>query len=99
MADDRSFFPGTVRGCRPAINDGRGSLAGQLRQEVFALTGTKTADATFGGDPGAVHDRSGADLADARHRAHDLGDLRLAGDVIIAGQHIGEREGACFQAG
>jgi hypothetical protein len=31
--------------------------------------------------------------------AHDLGDFRLAGQVIIAGQHIGEREGACFQVG
>src|SRR5258706_1476845 len=75
------------------------SLAGQVRQELFALTGTETTDAALGGDPGALHDRSGAGLADARQRADDLGDLRLAGQVIIASQHIGEREGACFQVG
>jgi hypothetical protein len=66
---------------------------------MFALTGTETTDAAFSGDPGALHDRSGAGLADARQCAYDLGDLRLAGEVIIAAQHIGEREGACFQAG
>jgi hypothetical protein len=27
-----------------------------------------------------------------------VGDPRLAGQIIIAAQHIGEREGACFQA-
>jgi hypothetical protein len=76
-----------------------GSVAAQLRQEVFALTGTQAADAAPGVDRGALHDRSGAGLADARQRADDLGDFRLAGQVIIAAQHIGEREGACFQAG
>src|SRR5450755_3218624 len=75
------------------------SLAGELRQELFALTGTETADAAVGGDPGALYDRSGAGLADARQRTDDLGDLRLAGQVIIAAQHISEREGACFQVG
>jgi len=73
--------------------------AGELRQELFALAGTETADAALSRDPGALHDRSGAGLADARQRAYDLGDLRLAGEVIIAAQHIGEREGACFQVG
>src|SRR5258708_28126454 len=81
------------------IKYGRGSSARELRQERFALTGTKTTDAALGGDPGALHDRSGAGLADARQRADDLGDLRLAGEVIIAAQHIGERAGACFQVG
>src|SRR5260221_8527161 len=66
---------------------------------MFALTGTQTTDAALSGDPGALHDRSGAGLADARQRADELGDLRLAGQVIIASQHIGEREGACFQVG
>ena len=66
---------------------------------MFTLAGTQTTDAAPGGDPGALHDRSGAGLADARHRAHDLGNFRLAGQVIIAAQHIGERQGACFQAG
>jgi hypothetical protein len=73
-------------------------VAGQLRQEVFALTGTQTTDAAFSGDPGALHDRSGAGL-DTGQRADDLGDFRLAGEVIIAPQHIGESEGACLQAG
>src|SRR5258708_36217680 len=35
--------------------------------------------------------------AECSNRAE--GDLRLAGQVITAAQHIGEREGACFQAG
>src|SRR5258708_35747548 len=75
------------------------SLAGEVRQELFALTGTETADAALGGDPGALHDRSGAGLADARQRTDDLGDLRLAGQGIIAAQHIGERKGAWFPGG
>jgi hypothetical protein len=94
----------TRRALRPYASgngnkDRRGSLAGELRQELFALTGTQTTDAALSGDPGALHDRSGAGLADARQRADDLGDPRLAGQVIIAAQHISEGEGACSQAG
>jgi hypothetical protein len=74
------------------------SFAGELRQELFALTGTQTTDAALSGNPGAPHDRSGAGLADAGQRADDLGDLRLAGEIIVAAQYIGEREGA-FRAG
>jgi len=66
---------------------------------MVALTGTQTTDAALSGDRGALHDRSGAGLANARQRADDLGDLRLSGQVIIAAQDIGEREGACCQAG
>jgi hypothetical protein len=68
-----------------------GSLAGGLRQELLALTGAETADAALRGDPGAFHDRGRAGLADARQRADNLGDLRLAGEVIIAAQHTGQR--------
>src|SRR6266498_1593059 len=78
---------------------GGGSLAGELRQELFALTGAETADAALRRDPGALHDRSGAGLADARQCTDNLVDLRLAGEVIIAAQHTGEREGARFHAG
>jgi hypothetical protein len=76
-----------------------GSLGGELRQELFALTGTETTNAALSGDPGALHDRSSAGLADARQRTDDLVDLRLAGEVIITAQHAGEREGACFHVG
>ena len=76
-----------------------GSLGGKLRQELLALPGTETTDAAPSGYPGTIHDRSGAGLADARHSAEDLGELRLAGEVIIAAKHAGERQGACFGVG
>jgi hypothetical protein len=60
--------------------DGRpGSLAGELRQEVLALTGAKAADAAAGHDAGALHDCGGAGRPDTRQRAEDLRDLRSPG--------------------
>src|SRR5260221_13219248 len=65
---------------------------GGLRQELLALTGTPTTDAALSGDPRALHDRSGASLADAPQPADDTGGRRLPPPVIITAQHIAERE-------
>jgi hypothetical protein len=49
---------------RHSVKDREGSLAGELRQELFALTSAEAPDAAQG-DLGAFHDGSSASLADA----------------------------------
>src|SRR5260221_12886330 len=94
----RSRDPRPLRETGIRDGDGDGSPAGELRQELLALTGAEAADAPVQNDAGALHGSGGAGRADAGQRADDLGAARPPGYVVVAGEHVGEREGARLQA-
>src|SRR5260370_29097882 len=72
----------------------RGSLACELRQGLFALTDTETTDAALSGDPGALHGRSGAGLAEDRPREDDQSEHRLSATTIFSANLLCEPSGA-----